>query len=193
MRDYFHVNILNEGMIPWIFEQGPKFGYYISAGMYDLLARDPRIKIEVTTSELAEQRKREYLAKKQPKKEVVKPVETVEIKDEVKIEYTAPFVEVVENDADDDLIDAILEETPVEMMKIDIANAPDQQVDADGMAIYTEEQISRMGKKELKAILDTRGHAAGQRLVKNTDPFSPLYHDSVDDLREKVRKSQETF
>ena len=102
MRDFFYVNILNEGMIPWIMERGPLFAYYTSAGVYSLLARDPRVEIEITDKALADKRKAEYLAKKQqaaqPKKE------TVIVKDEIRIQVEPknPFVEPVVNDSNDD-------------------------------------------------------------------------------------------
>lgn len=192
MTDYFHVNILNEGMIPWLFERGPLFGYYIPAGVYDLLKRDPRVTIEITTKELELQRRAEYAAKKNPQPKKESPVESVKVEDKVQIEV---FNKPVENDEFDDEIDAILNNTPEieSVMKVDMNKIKDPVLDADGFVIYTEEEISKMTKKDLKAILETRGHAAGQRFVKTDDPFSPMYHDSVDDLREKVRKSQETF
>ena len=191
MNDFIYVNILNEGKIPWIMKQGPLFYYHAPAGVYRLLARDPRVKMEITNRELSEKRKAEYLEKLNPKKEKKEYIAPIaEVKEEPIINSFGEEVVKDENDAE---IDAILAEAPVEMMVSDIANAPVQQVDADGMAIYTDEQLEKMTKKELKAILESRGHAAGQRLVKSTDPYSPMYHDSVDDLREKVRKSQETF
>lgn len=193
MRDFFYVNILNEGMIPWIMEKGPLFYYYTAAGVYDLLSRDPRVKIEITTRELAEQRKREFLAKYAKTVKVATPIENVKIEDKLEIAVEPK----VQNDEFDDEIDAILEKAPeVESaIKLDVSKIPDPEpiTDADGFVIYSEEQITKMTKKQLKEILESRGHAAGQRLVKNDDPFSPLYHDSVEELREKVRKSQETF
>ena len=74
MRDYFHVNILNEGMIPLDFmEKGPYLDtiFRLVCMIYLLEIQELR-----TTVNLAKKENKEYLASKQPKKvEVVKPVE----------------------------------------------------------------------------------------------------------------------
>ena len=64
----------------------------------------------------------------------------------------------------------------------------------DGMVIYSDEELNKMTKKQLKAILESRGHFGftGKHFEKG-DPLGAMYHDSVETLREKVRKTQETF
>lgn len=196
MRDFFYVNILNEGIIPWIFEKGPIFGRYTAAGIYELLARDPRVKIEITTRELAERRREEYLKEKKEKENSVKEPEVVkEEKKEEIVEETIEIIKNVEPDEDDLLIDDILSDDEGEMISIDVDLSDTPPVlDADGMVIYSDEELSKMTKKQLKAILESRGHFGftGKHFEKG-DPLGAMYHDSVETLREKVRKTQETF
>jgi len=205
MRDFIYVNILNEGMIPWIMEKGPKFMYHTAAGIFDMLRRDPRIQIEITDATLAEQRKLEYKMKLEARKKAAEMKEVVEQKEEVivEVEQKNAFGEVIEIDNNDKAIDAILDEVEiinseydgeeygVEVQAIDINSVG--TADADGFIIYSEEELGQMTKKQLKAILESRGHMAAKRFVKCEDPFSPFYHDTIEMLREKVRKTQETF
>lgn len=190
MPDFLYINILTEGMIPWIQEVGPKFGYYTSFGMYDLLARDPRVTVEIATAENIAKRKVEYLEKvkarvapKNISKSEMKEslsindsvVVTVEEKPETITEENSNEEEIEEHDELDEILDGI--STNLEMQTI----IP-QAEELKEFKIYKNKDLNGMTKKQLKQILLDRGYTKG--------PYAPKYHDHVEDLVEKVKKTQ---
>lgn len=192
MVDFIYVNILNEGPLPWIRKSGPLFGYKIGYGMYQIIRKDPRLKIEVVTSvaEIEAARKK-YLNEKKAQEEASKPIilhDSVEVNDNVSVNVkTEPLEEIVtpeaveslEEDIDSqmDLVLDLLGETPEESNFI-----PSEKIKTNVVKSYTEEELSMMTKADLKNILKERGYTSG--------PFSGKYHDTIEVLRRKVISTQ---
>ena len=177
MLDKVLVNIYNEGQVPWLRIRGPVFGYSLTYGVYDIIQHDPAIRIELTTPEKAQIAKAQYLERIRKKNEEKEQksngmAEQFNVVNEVKIE-AAPVVETV-NDDNDDAIDAILENTPEE-------EAPDIVVKPQ-VKKYRQATLEKMTKQELKQILRERGYEKG--------PYAAKYHDKVEDLIQKVLKTQ---
>ena len=192
MVDFIYVNILNEGPLPWIRKSGPLFGYKIGYGMYQIIRKDPRLKIEVVTSvaEIEAARKK-YLNEKKAQEEASKPIilhDSVEVNDNVSVNVkteplegivTPDAVESLEEDIDSqmDLVLDFLGETPEESNFI-----PSEKIKTNVVKSYTEEELSMMTKADLKNILKERGYTSG--------PFSGKYHDTIEVLRRKVISTQ---
>lgn len=195
-----YVNILNEGMIPWIKKEGPLFGYPLSCGVYDILKRDPRVKMKIIHSKHeADVAREEYLASKEEKKPiilneviptepVVEEVKVVEVNDSKTVEAVISeepitlfdTLEVAEVITNDDLeIDKILDETPVveTAYSVNLNNKETEKIKS-----YTDEELSEMTKAQMKEILKSRGYTSG--------PYSGKYHDTVEELKEKVKRTQ---
>lgn len=193
MSDFIYVNILNEGSIPWIREQGPLFGYHMPISVYQILSRDPRLQMEITDYPNAKAKKEQYEAAKNVKF-VEKPIEVIPeyrkpkmeeklpIKDEVKIEVLDDEPEdSVETENIDDELDAILDEIPDTKSEIPCDIMKDES-ESKEFKTYTNKQLSVMTKKQLKDILMDRGYTKG--------PYAPKYHDHVEDLIKKVKNTQ---
>ena len=192
MVDFIYVNILNEGPLPWIRKSGPLFGYKIGYGMYQIIRKDPRLKIEVVTSvaEIEAARKK-YLNEKKAQEEASKPIilhDSVEVNDNVSVNVkTEPLEEIVTPDAVEsleedidsqmDLVLDFLGVTPEESNFI-----PSEKIKTNVVKSYTEEELSMMTKADLKNILKERGYTSG--------PFSGKYHDTIEVLRRKVISAQ---
>lgn len=199
MSDYVYVNILNEGSIPWIRERGPIFGYHMPTSVYQLLSRDPRMKMELTDFSTMEAKKQAYLNSKK-KVEEVKPIVVEEPKKE-KNKYVEEINQLVELDIPeipkeminealtikqpvdsvDDELDAILDEIPDTKSNINsVIN--DENENKEEFVVYSARQLNKMTKGELKKILLDRGYTKG--------PYAPKYHDHVEDLIKKVKNTQ---
>ena len=197
MVDFIYVNILNEGPLPWIRKSGPLFGYKIGYGMYQIIKKDPRLKIEIVNSvaEIEAARKK-YLEEKKEKEESSKPIilhdsvespeDKITVTPKVITEVATPdtvksdeIVENVEEDIDSqmDLVLDLLGETPEESSFI-----PSEKIKTNVVKSYTEEELSMMTKADLKNILKERGYTSG--------PFSGKYHDTIEVLRRKVISTQ---
>lgn len=197
MVDFIYVNILNEGPLPWIRKSGPLFGYKIGYGMYQIIKKDPRLKIEIVNSvaEIEAARKK-YLEEKKEKEESSKPIilhdsvespeDKITVTPKVITEVVTPdtvksdeIVENVEEDIDSqmDLVLDLLGETPEESSFI-----PSEKIKTNVVKSYTEEELSMMTKADLKNILKERGYTSG--------PFSGKYHDTIEVLRRKVISTQ---
>jgi len=187
MADYLYVNILNEGMIPWILERGPLFNYYTSYGVYELLMRDPRVNIELATKENIAQRRAEYAEKlRQRKLATQKPqmAETLPIEDKIVVSVEPkeePVVKTVDKDSVDDELDNILDTLPDTKLEME-TKIPDSE-DTKEFKVYKSKQLAEMTKKQLKDILIERGYTKG--------PYAPKYHDHLDELVAKVKKTQQ--
>ena len=208
--DFIYVNILNEGVIPYIREKGPLFGYRMATGVYSILSRDARLNMEITTPFKAEEAKRKYIESKQPviEKEVEMPKVVIANIPEQKFEdYTtqtpmnvessatsiSEIKEIIENDNDDNEIDSILENTPTEKSAMVVTFKDDLDIEEDSATIsskeegteiraYTNKEIMSMTKAELRQILKDRGYVTGV--------YAPKYQDNLDKLRAKVKKTQ---
>lgn len=197
MVDFIYVNILNEGPLPWIRKSGPLFGYKIGYGMYQIIKKDPRLKIEIVNSvaEIEAARKK-YLEEKKAEEESSKPIilhdsvespeDKITVTPKVITEVVTPdtvksdeIVENVEEDIDSqmDLVLDLLGETPEESSFI-----PSEKIKTNVVKSYTEEELSMMTKADLKNILKERGYTSG--------PFSGKYHDTIEVLRRKVISTQ---
>ena len=189
--DFIYVNILNEGSLPYLREKGPLFGYHMASGVYSILSRDPRLKMEITTLKKAEERKNEYLAKKNAtilkEEEIIEDkisIEVVETKVDETPEITTTvqpekITEEISNEADD-AIDKILDE------KGDIPTAFNVKLDEtdtnQNNKVYSVDEIMNMTKAQLRQILKDRGYIRG--------PYAPKYQDNLEQLRTKVKKTQ---
>jgi len=177
MADFVFINVLNEGMIPFINEKGPVFGKYLGLGVVDMMKRDPRLIIQFTNPVDAVRQKQEYEFKKIKEREAAKEKEAarnvVEVKQSV---VEIPFKEKVVKTAEDDEIDRILKENKFTPGKVKIPN------DEKKMHMYRITSLKDMTKAELKAILHERGYYKGE--------YAPKYHDTIEMLIEKVKKTQ---
>lgn len=204
--DYIYVNILNEGRIPWVGKNGPLFGYKLSKALLPLIQRDSRVILQIVRSEEdIEKAKREYEARKQPKSEkiilnetpksrmsdtatpedeviiqVVKAIEEpssgiIETPEEAMILEAA--AEVLDDEELDKILDSVCEKTtfadPV------IADKTDPE---EPFKFYTDKELSTMTKAQMKKVLRGRGYLEG--------PYAGKYHDTVEMLKDKVRKTQ---
>lgn len=198
MSDYVYVNILNEGSIPWIRERGPIFAYHMPTSVYQLLSRDPRMKMELTDFSTLESKKQAYLNSKKKIEEVKaavveEPKKEEKYIEEIKEVVEADIPEITEkvknevldieqpiNDVDDEL-DAILDELPDTKSNINsVIN--DENENKEEFVVYSARQLNKMTKGELKKILLDRGYTKG--------PYAPKYHDHVEDLIKKVKNTQ---
>jgi len=201
MIDSYYVNILNEGMIPWLNKKGPIYGIRLTPGIFNLLNTDPRVMMEKTTPEavakilkkIEEEKAAKAAAELEAKKaeeaakeEVVAPV----VEEKVEDTHVCPVVELtkkVENSSEDDEIDSILESTNFESklgVETDIVNAPDVVLEKkiNVVKAYTKEELSEMTKAQMKSILKERGYTEG--------PYAGKYHDTLSDLIKKVLETQ---
>lgn len=131
--------------------------------------------LEEVTIEVAEQEVQEEVIV-EPEVEVV-PEEMTEV--ELDQELQEEPEEVVDLDA---AIEAALEELPEDEEPEDIILTEDEQEFDYDFTQYTENELERMTKKEMKQILLDRGHT--------NDEFTGRYHDTVQMLIEKVLKTQ---
>lgn len=203
--DFLYVNILNEGSLPYLREKGPIFGYRMARGVYDILRRDPRLKIEVTTFADAEIKKKAYMDSKKPKL-----TDTFNVKEDInatvisvetettKAEVVEPkSVDIVDNAeaAVDNEIDKILNESPkfessiVVNLKDDLDVVSDNEKESEedivisGDKVYSNIELKTLTKAQLRLILRERGY--------NTGVYAPKYQDNLEQLRAKVKKTQE--
>lgn len=184
MPDYIYVNIFNEGMIPWIKEKGPLFGYRMPVGIYSIISRDPRIKIEFTTPENAEKARKDYLRKIGKLPEEVHHEKEIKSYVEPKKETPVEIEPVVENTTEEEIdpVDAEIDKITEGM---DTGIQMDCKIPDDSTAkfrVYSTEELSAMTKAQMKKILIERGYIKG--------PYAPKYVDKLEDLAQKIRKTQ---
>lgn len=199
------VNILNEGRIPWINVEGPVFGYPLSDGAFQLISKDSRMIVEITTPYDAEIARTRYLnrtgqniveeevkvetveEKPQPRKleinidESVKMPLTISIDDGSKKTEEVVHPEInskVELDADDAEIDKALEGLSEKEQLFTPIEVPKQEIRK-----YSRKTLETMTKREMKQILKDRGYFEG--------PNAGKYRDTVSDLVEKVLRTQQ--
>lgn len=185
MLDFIYVNILNEGPLPWIRKNGPLFGYKIGYGMYQIISKDPRIKIEIVNSvkEIEDARKK-YLdeKKKAEEKEIEKqPIilhDSVEVSDIIEKE-SVELNDDSDIDAQMDLLLEVMGETPAEPTTFILTEKISTKED---IKKYTDEELDIMTRAEMKNILKERGYTTG--------PYAGKYHDTVETLKRKVLSTQ---
>lgn len=186
------VNILVDGRIPWLNMPGPQFNMSISKALFNTLINDPRIKLEVL----------QFSDPKIVLKRYGFEEEKICVKEEVKIEDKKEFIEtkvdedivteeapiivdeekfIEENNEIDDIIAANLKASSTDNSDDFIVDYTAAPVIEDEKIIYSEKQLSIMIKSQLRDILNSR--------VISED-FKPKYHDSLDELRSKVLKTQ---
>lgn len=204
--DFVYVNILNKGVIPYIREKGPIFGYRMPRGVYSILSRDPRIIMRVTTLADAEKEREAYYKRLQSQNsnalsETVKTeekvtVNVINLNNNIPEKELSPVVtaneinEIIEEDLKnnpiniDDEIDNILSEAPEQesAMKVSFKNDPDYVSADSNIKVYTTEEILSMTKAELKEVLKSRGYTRGM--------YAPKYQDTLEKLRVKVKRTQ---
>lgn len=205
MEDFVVVNIYNEEYIPWLRRKGPIFGEVLGYGIYEILSRDRNLIMELTTRNAALQKKKEYIERKfkkiremEQQKNIIKNEENtndslkiqdkieiavIEKKEEEKVQEQPKFLEspVVEKTDEDNEIDAILDTAPEKesAIKVDLT---EENKGTKEFKTYTNKQLKEMTKKDLKEILLDRGYSKG--------PYSPKYHDNIDTLILKVKRTQ---
>jgi len=198
------VNILHKGRIPMINVQGPVFGYNIPDGVYALLAKMyPEIPVEFPRSSMdveASKRRWEAAHAPAPAKSEFKAFlhevpgdDPKEVATEAEVQaYEEGLVELsdlkqaVPQTADDALIDMAIEEAadkephhPIIEAKTVIGGTYDGRL------------IDSLVKRECKDILEERGYKSTHEMFGKSDPLAWKYRDTVEDLRRKVRKTQE--
>jgi len=193
MASSYYVNILNEGVIPWIRQTGPLFGYTLTEGVLSILKKDPRINIELTTPEDAKAKYLEYITKKkaeaQKKIDAVKMAEKIDLKDslEIKVEkkpdepvVPTEVTKPVEPDPIDKAIDNVIAESDSKSVfeKESLTKKPS----APANKKYSDEELSKLTKDQMAKILRDRGYVEGQ--------YHPRYHDNRPDLIKKIKITQ---
>ena len=176
--DFVYVNILNEGEIPYIRKKGPIFGYHMGVGVYSILARDPRVKIEKTTYENAVAKKAEYLEKKNEKIKIIQNIVEKEEKNQ-----EPEIKSIVEKDPVDSEIDNILSEVTTTESSIGKNIYTEESKKTTEFRVYSNDELDDMTKIQLKTILKDRGYTSGV--------YAPKYHDSLFQLKTKVKKTQQ--
>lgn len=187
--DYIYVNILNEGMIPWIKKKGPLFGYKLNAALIPILKRDSRIMIEFVKSEadIVNARDR-YLKRTKPTSETPSTAEVVTPKDEIVVNVIKdePKDRIIENNIkDDDIIDSELDNVLSNISETTTFKNPaiaDKTDPEEPFKFYSDLELSNMTKSQMKKVLRGRGYLEG--------PYAGKYHDTVEMLKDKVRKTQ---
>lgn len=195
-----YVNILTDKYIPYINLKGPLFGYNISEGVYPLLRYAP-YPIEIVNSEAdVINAKKKWEEEHTPKKsEPIILNDSVTVSDNIMIndtilEDTKPEQNLlkteVSNDADDDEIDSLLEgetyKSNIGSSVADVINNSDNSV-----TIYSDEEINNLTRKQCKEILESRGYKSATEKFTKSSQYAAKYHDTVEDLREKVKITQQ--
>jgi hypothetical protein len=189
MIDNVLINITMKGRIPWINQEGPIYGIYVSLGIFQILEADPRLHgyIEKTTPEAVAKFKAQQAAAAKAAMPVVAPApvaasttetKTITLTDSAQVVDSTKPVEASKEDIE---IDKALESAnaaPASTFgKIDYSKDEDTK-----MKVYVKTDLQKMTKKELKQILLDRGHV--------NDNFTGRYHDNLPVLIQKVLDSQ---
>lgn len=198
------VNIHNEGKIPWLNIQGPRYNISISSPIYGMLRNDPRVIMypaeddPIMRDKLAEKERLAAIEEKVVvvdkvvvEEEIVLPKEE-EVVEEVptEIEEEFPQVQIIKDfkTTDDDLLidealNALPEEDEEEFGDEEFDDLPfENEIVKE---VYTNEELLELTKENLKTILnDDRGHQPGTE-------FYGRYHDNHGVLVQKVLDSQE--
>ena len=191
MSDFVYVNIYNEGQIPWMSDvTGPVFGMHLATGFYQFLARDPRVRIEITTLEEAREAERKYkasLKKEEPVEEKKVDDRDLTLEEQVEVAEAIKLSEEPLSDADNEIDSILAEEEAV---------ATYESVDSEikellsKPKVYAKEDLLKMSRKELSEILIKRGYAPSTKAFEKSSEFAPKYHDTIEVLAEKVLKTQ---
>ena len=212
--DFVKVNIHNEGRIPWLNIQGPRYNISISSTIYRMLKDDTRVIVYPVDNDPVMRAKQ--AASVQPAKEkvvaVVEPVveEVVvenavevepdivveEIEGEVSVEevvetpeYVEPAImQILEPDVGDLAIEAALEGYNDEDEELVEAISEEEILEeaetVSGIYSYSEDELLQLTKEQLKVILNE------DRGFEPGTEFYGRYHDNHDVLVEKVLNSQ---
>ena len=212
--DFVKVNIHNEGRIPWLNIQGPRYNISISSTIYRMLKDDTRVIVYPVDNDPVMRAKQ--AASVQPAKEkvvaVVEPVveEVVvenavevepdivveEIEGEVSVEevvetpeYVEPAImQILEPDVRDLAIEAALEGYNDEDEELVEAISEEEILEeaetVSGIYSYSEDELLQLTKEQLKVILNE------DRGFEPGTEFYGRYHDNHDVLVEKVLNSQ---
>ena len=212
--DFVKVNIHNEGRIPWLNIQGPRYNISISSTIYRMLKDDTRVIVYPVDNDPVMRAKQ--AASVQPAKEkvvaVVEPVveEVVvenavevepdivveEIEGEVSVEevvetpeYVEPAImQILEPDVSDLAIEAALEGYNDEDEELVEAISEEEILEeaetVSGIYSYSEDELLQLTKEQLKVILNE------DRGFEPGTEFYGRYHDNHDVLVAKVLNSQ---
>lgn len=137
------VNIYNEGMIPWLFLEGPIFGYVASPGLLAILQKDPRLKFEFTTPEGAEEAKRQYLASK---------VKTPVVGEKFKITDDLVITPVAKEEEDNTIVEESISNEVIE--EAVVADIPEDIGTIEEREFATDAILPEMEYDELDAAID---------------------------------------
>ena len=189
MADFVYVTIYNEGRIPWLSNTiGPVFGMNVGTGVYQFLARDPRIRIKITTPAEARVEKAEWLKEHTKKEEPLEVKDSVNLEERVEVVEKAQTKEEPESLTQDNEIDAILAEEG-EKETYDSVDAEIKDLLRQPKK-YTKEELVGKTKKQLGKILIERGYKNSKKPFEKSSEFAPKYHDTVESLIEKILKTQ---
>ena len=212
--DFVKVNIHNEGRIPWLNIQGPRYNISISSTIYRMLKDDTRVIVYPVDNDPVMRAKQ--AASVQPAKEkvvaVVEPVvEEVVVEDVVEVEpdivveeiegevsveevvetpeYVEPAImQILEPDVSDLAIEAALEGYNDEDEELVEAISEEEILEeaetVSGIYSYSEDELLQLTKEQLKVILNE------DRGFEPGTEFYGRYHDNHDVLVAKVLNSQ---
>lgn len=168
MIDFIYVNILNEGTIPWLRVKGPVFGYKIGYGMYQIIKRDPRLKIEIVTcSDDIESAKKKYYDSK-------KESELIILHDDARV-TTEPKKETV-------MLKEVVKDSVIIDDEVEITSKPSEII-TDTVVInsinsYDDEVSSDVDELEIEKEIDR---------VLDENPVTPeVYDESVETVEDPV-------
>ena len=211
---FVKVNIHNEGRIPWLNIQGPRYNISISSTIYRMLKDDTRVIVYPVDNDPVMRAKQ--AASVQPAKEkvvaVVEPVvEEVVVEDVVEVEpdivveeiegevsveevvetpeYVEPAImQILEPDVSDLAIEAALEGYNDEDEELVEAISEEEILEeaetVSGIYSYSEDELLQLTKEQLKVILNE------DRGFEPGTEFYGRYHDNHDVLVAKVLNSQ---
>ena len=190
-----YVNILTDKYIPYINLKGPLFGYNISEGVYPLLRYAP-YPIEIVNSEedviSAKKRWKEERSPKKSESIILNDSITVTdnfmIKDVILEKQVDDFLKPgVISDSDDLEIDSLLDS---EEYKSNIISSLTEVNESEDVKHYTDDEINNLTKKQCKEILESRGYKSSTEKFVQSSQLAAKYHDTVEDLRRKVKITQ---
>lgn len=198
MADYYYVNIYNEGPLPWLNQNGPLFLYRLPTGILEIMLKDKRLKIEILkTPTQGQEGKERYLREKEERSKKIIINEVPPINEETPVitepsimeTKTLDFVVAInENDVEEDPVDSEIDNAledddfDFETTNTSAVLTQDMIEEAKANKIYSDDELSTMTKSQMKKILSARGYKQG--------PYAGKYHDTVEMLKNKIRKTQ---
>lgn len=172
------ITVYNTEKLRWFDKPGPFFGILVSDGLYSVMRFDSDVRMKRTTPQEAKKDEQEYYNSLNKAKDANANTTDLFIpSDSIEIMQTMPsskaaIVDKPVHDELDTLIDNMLEENEG---KPQILSKPE-------ITKYTEQELSKLTKKQMKQILRDRGYLDG--------PNAGRYHDTAKILIEKILRTQ---